>query len=162
MQSLIVGDSFRKSRTECVRIDTAALHQCMVHRADEFVTYLYGDKARRIGRDWRVGQRGSLLIQATNRIRFHDFETDTSGDAVDLWSRAFQCSKAEALKACAEWVGIAFDEFPMAQRPKPPKPSPEPRTVPPIPGREFDAWREGRNWLARSDSALEDLAAWRN
>lgn len=89
-------------------IDAKLVKQRIAARADDFIETLFGDGAKRDGADkWRIGGRGSLAVTVKDgELVFFSHEDGTGSDAIALWQRERGGSAGNALRACADWVGV--------------------------------------------------------
>jgi hypothetical protein len=90
-------------------------------RISEVYQALTGIEPRRTGRDswrasapWRGGDGKASVSGDDSRGVFHDFVTDEGGGLLDLVGLIRGCSRQDALKWLAEFVGVPLDDAPLS------------------------------------------------
>jgi hypothetical protein len=89
-------------------VNPQEIHARVAERADEFVTELFGERARRARQgEWRVGTRGSLSINLRDgKLLWYDNEAGVGGDVVKLWQRERCGNIGETLRELADWCDV--------------------------------------------------------
>ena len=93
--------------------NSGQVKQALIARAEGFARFLF-PAGKKMGREWKVGsicgEAGESLgicIEGAKAGVFCDFATGDSGDnLVELYAQAKRCEFREALRACAEWLGV--------------------------------------------------------
>ena len=102
--------------------DLDAIRALLRARAAEVAECLLGQPTWRSRHEWRWGRRGSLALAVAGEraVLWHNHETGTGGDLLDLVQREKGCDFAIALAWARAFLGASHDPTRRDTRPAPP------------------------------------------
>jgi hypothetical protein len=164
---------------DAARVDAQDIKAALNERAEEFARWLF-PAGRKNGNEWQVGslngeagQSLKIIISGAKVGVFKDFATGEGGDnLVELLSQRRSIAFKEALRACADWLGVSItDKRQIAatntneSRAMRAVQVSGPVTPPPglavMPEAVRAAWREGVDFVLAHPGVAESLAEFR-